>query len=157
VKRRGIPWRKDSNVLRFAFGVLRLALFLFGEKAFWRDHYFKNSFFMAKKSKPDSRGFVYSTDPNFNFEEEQFKSETLPARDQKLTVRLETKHRAGKAVTLVNGYIGKDEDLQDLAKKLKNYCGTGGSAKDGVIIIQGDQREKILQWLNKNSYKAKNL
>ena len=104
-------------------------------------------FVMAKKNKPDSKGFVYSTDPNFQFEEEQSNFETLPASQQKLTVRLETKHRGGKAVTLINGFFGKNEDLEELCKKLKNYCGTGGSAKDAEIIIQGDQREKVMQWL----------
>jgi translation initiation factor 1 len=108
---------------------------------------------MSKKNKPDTRGFVYSTDPNFSFEEEQLNAETLPPAQQKLKVRLETKHRAGKAVTLVNGFIGKEEDLEDLGKKLKSFCGTGGSAKEGEIIVQGDQRDKVLQWLIKNGYK----
>jgi len=108
---------------------------------------------MSKKNKPDSRGFVYSTDPDFRFEEEPDNSETLPAAQQKLKIRLETKHRAGKSVTLVEGFVGKEEDLEDLGKKLKAYCGTGGSAKDGEIIVQGDQREKVLQWLQKNGYK----
>ncbi len=108
---------------------------------------------MSKKNKPDTRGFVYSTDPDFSFEEEQSVTETLPPAQQKLKVRLDTKHRAGKAVTLVNGFIGKDEDLEGLGKKLKSFCGTGGSAKDGEIIVQGDQREKVLQWLIKNGYK----
>ena len=108
---------------------------------------------MSKKSKPDTRGFVYSTDPNFSFESEQNNSETLPPAQQKLKIRLETKHRAGKAVTLVEGFIGTVEDLEDLGKKLKSFCGTGGSAKDGEIIVQGDQREKVLQWLVKNGYK----
>lgn len=108
---------------------------------------------MSKKNKPDSRGFVYSTDPNFRFEEENANQETLPAAEQKLRVRLETKHRGGKTVTLVMGFSGKEEDLEDLGKKLKNFCGTGGSAKDGEIIVQGDQREKVIQWLLKNGYK----
>ena len=108
---------------------------------------------MSKKNKPDTRGFVYSTDPGFSFEEEQSNAETLTAAQQKLKVRLDTKHRAGKAVTLIEGFIGKDEDLQDLGKKLKSFCGTGGSAKDGEIIVQGDQREKVMQWLLKNGYK----
>jgi len=109
---------------------------------------------MSKKNKPDTRGFVYSTDPNFSFESEETNNgETLPAAQQKLRIRLETKHRAGKAVSLITGFIGTDDDVQDLGKKLKNFCGTGGSAKDGEIIIQGDQRDKILQWLLKNDYK----
>lgn len=101
----------------------------------------------------DLRGFVYSTDPNFKFEEESISSTTLIPAQQKLKVRLETKHRAGKAVTLVEGFSGTVEDLEDLGKKLKSYCGTGGSAKDGEIIVQGEQRDKVLQWLLKNGYK----
>ena len=108
---------------------------------------------MSKKNKNDKHGFVYSTDPNFRFEsEEQQGAETLPARQQKLRIRLDTKHRGGKAVTLIEGFVGTEEDLEDLGKKLKNYCGTGGSAKDAEIIIQGDQRDKVLQWLQKNGY-----
>jgi translation initiation factor 1 len=113
---------------------------------------------MSKKNKPDSKGFVYSTDPNFQFEEDQQNVETLPPAQQILRAKLETKHRAGKAVTLITGFIGKNEDLEELGKKLKNFCGTGGSAKDSEIIIQGDQRDKILQWLLKNGYaKAKKV
>jgi|ERR1043166_7885924 translation initiation factor 1 len=106
---------------------------------------------MSKK-KADSRGFVYSTDPNFHFEAPNENNETLSPAQQKLKIRLDTKHRGGKAVTLIEGFIGNDEDLQELGKKLKTFCGTGGSAKDGEIIIQGDQREKVLQWLVKNGY-----
>ena len=108
---------------------------------------------MSKKNKPDARGFVFSTDPNFSFEEENNDAETLVPEQQKLRIWLETKHRAGKAATVVKGFIGMDEDLEALGKKLKSFCGTGGSAKDGEIIIQGDQREKVLQWLLKNGYK----
>jgi translation initiation factor 1 len=108
---------------------------------------------MAKKNKPDNRGFVYSTDPNFSFEEEQQEQVTLPEAQQKLKVRLDTKQRAGKAVTLVEGFVGMPDDMEELGKKLKTFCGTGGSAKDGEIIVQGDQREKVLQWLLKNGYK----
>ena len=109
---------------------------------------------MNKKNKPDTRGFVYSTDPNFSFKEDQSSAETLPAAQQKLKVRLDTKHRAGKAVTLVEGFVGTDEDLHDLGKKLKSFCGTGGSVKDGAIMVQGDNRDKVLQWLQKNGYTA---
>ena len=107
---------------------------------------------MSKKTKPDSRGYVYSTDPDFSFRQEEQNLETLSPSKQILRVRLDTKHRAGKAVTLVSGFIGKESDLEELGKKLKNFCGTGGSAKDGDIIVQGDQREKVLQWLIKNGY-----
>jgi translation initiation factor 1 len=107
---------------------------------------------MSKKNKPDTRGFVYSTDPDFKFEEEQVFSETLPPSQQSLKIKLDTKHRAGKAVTLITGFAGTEADLQELGKKLKSFCGTGGSAKDGEIIIQGDQREKVMQWLGKNGY-----
>lgn len=108
---------------------------------------------MSKKNKNDKHGFIYSTDPNFNFENEvEQPAETLPAKQQKLKVRLDTKHRGGKMVTLIEGFVGKEKDLEDLGKKLKNYCGTGGSAKNGEIIVQGDQRHKVLQWLLKNEY-----
>jgi translation initiation factor 1 len=109
---------------------------------------------MSKKNKPDNRGFVYSTDPDFKFEEDDRRpQETLLPERQKLKIILDTKQRAGKAVTLVTGFIGIEADLEELGKKLKNFCGTGGSTKDEAIIIQGDQRDKVLQWLLKNGYK----
>lgn len=108
---------------------------------------------MSKKKANDKNGFVYSTDPDFQFQNEHTEpAETLPHAQQKLKIRLETKHRGGKTVTLITGFIGKEEDLETVSKSLKNVCGTGGSAKDGEIIIQGDQRDKILQWLLKNGY-----
>jgi translation initiation factor 1 len=109
---------------------------------------------MNKKNKPDTRGFVYSTDPNFQFEGSNEHAETLLPKQQQFRIRLETKHRAGKAVTLITGFIGTNEDLEELGKKLKSFCGTGGSAKDGEIIIQGDHRDKVLQWLLKNDYSS---
>ena len=113
---------------------------------------------MSKKNKTDKNGFVFSTDPNFRFEaEEQEVKETLIPAQQKLRVRLESKHRGGKTVTILQSFIGKAEDLEDLGKKLKNYCGTGGSVKDGEVIIQGDLRDKILQVLTKEGYKAKRV
>ena len=109
---------------------------------------------MSKKIKPINSfsGLVYSTDPNFKLEEHEETQETLPVNQQKLRIRLETKHRAGKAVTLVTGFIGTDDDLQMLGKLLKNHCGTGGSAKDNEIIIQGDQSEKVLKYLLAKGY-----
>ncbi len=107
---------------------------------------------MSKKNKSDARGFVFSTDPNFSFEENNESIETLAPKLQKLRIRLDTKHRAGKAVTLRTGLIGTAEDLESLGKQLKNHCGSGGATKDGEIIAQGDHRDKVLQWLLKNGY-----
>jgi translation initiation factor 1 len=110
---------------------------------------------MNKKNKNDKSGFVFSTNPDFKFESDDANAvETLPAEQQKLRIRLETKHRGGKTVTLITGFMGTDADLQTLGRSLKNACGTGGSAKDGEIIIQGDHRETVLPWLLKNGYKG---
>lgn len=107
---------------------------------------------MSKK-RPDRNGIVFSTDPQFRPEEEErAEQETLAPKQQQLRIRLDTKQRAGKAVTLVEGFAGQEADLEDLGKKLKTHCGTGGTVKDGQIIIQGDQREKLLAWLLKNGY-----
>ena len=78
---------------------------------------------------------------------------TLPVGEQKLKLSLDKKHRAGKVVTLITGFSGKEEDIEQLGKELKSFCGTGGSVKDGIIIIQGDNREKIFQKLTGNGYK----
>lgn len=107
---------------------------------------------MSKKNRSEKSGIVYSTNPDFKFENEHRVLETLPPSQQKLRMRLDTKRRAGKAVTLIEGFVGKEEDLEELSKKLKTFCGTGGSAKEGEIVIQGDQREKVLQWLKSNGY-----
>jgi translation initiation factor 1 len=107
---------------------------------------------MNKKNKADSRGFIYSTDPNFNFEEEREHVETMSSDKQLLKIKLDSKQRAGKTVTLIEGFIGTDDDLNLLCKQIKNHCGTGGSAKDGIIIIQGDQKEKTYLFLIKQGY-----
>lgn len=103
--------------------------------------------------KKNISGIVYSTNPDFQIEgHSQDELDTLSPGEQRLLVRLETKHRAGKTVTLVDGYVGALKDAEVLVKNLKNFCGTGGAAKDGEIIIQGDHRDKVLQWLLKNGY-----
>ncbi len=96
---------------------------------------------------------VYSTDPDAKLGNEAFEeTEVPPNAKQKLRVWIETKHRGGKAVTIVQGYQGKNEELEDLGKQLKQACGTGGSVKEGEILIQGDHRDKVVQWLLKAGY-----
>ena len=99
------------------------------------------------KKKVFTGGFVFSTNPDA-FKEEAFEEqETLLPEQQQLKVSLDSKHRAGKVVTLITGFIGKQEDLEILGKNLKTKCGTGGSAKDAQIIIQGDYKVKVVQLL----------
>ena len=105
------------------------------------------------KQKPHRTGIIYSTDPSFKFNDpDEGTRENIEPSLQALRVRLETKHRGGKAVTIVEGFIGTTEDKEQLAKKLKAYCGTGGSFKEGEILVQGDNREKIIGWFHKNGY-----
>lgn len=109
---------------------------------------------MSKK-RTNPGGLVYSTDPDLNLlQENSPESDTISPALQRIKIRLDTKHRAGKAVTLVEGFIGTNTDREELGKKLKSFCGTGGSVKGGEIIVQGDHREKVLQWLHKNGYAA---
>jgi translation initiation factor 1 len=99
-------------------------------------------------------GLVYSTDPNFKIEKEvQEEEQTLLPVEQKLKIRLDKKHRGGKMVTLIENFVGTNADKEDIGKKLKTACGTGGSVKDGEILVQGDNRDKVLQWLVKSGYK----
>ena len=104
---------------------------------------------MAKKIKSFNH-IVYSTDPQFSPDQmNEPELENLSPAEQLIKVRLETKHRAGKAVTLIENYTGSTKEKEELGKKLKTFCGTGGSVKDGEILIQGDNRSKALQWLHK--------
>ncbi|MEN6618453.1 MAG: translation initiation factor [Rikenellaceae bacterium] len=100
---------------------------------------------------------VYSTNPEFDHqaEERNMNQDTLPADKQRLIVSIDRKHRAGKQVTLVTGFIGKNEDLAELAKILKSKCGVGGALKDGEILIQGDFRERVASILQSLGYKTK--
>lgn len=96
---------------------------------------------------------VYSTNPDYHYQEDGGgQDDTLPKEKQLLRVSLDKKNRKGKAVTLVTGFIGVEDDLQELGKMLKTKCGVGGSAKEGEIIIQGDHREKVLSILQKEGY-----
>jgi translation initiation factor 1 len=110
---------------------------------------------MARKNIPDKNGFVFSTDPNFVFPNSgSSSSETPPPAKQRLRIVLDTRHRGGKTVTAITGFTGKPEDLEILGKKLKQYCGTGGSVKDGQILIQGDQTVKVRVFLQREGYKV---
>lgn len=113
---------------------------------------------MAKKNNWKSReGVVYSTSDDFTYKEagDDEGLETLPASQQNLKVMLDKKQRGGKQVTLITGFIGSDEDLKTLGKAVKTKCGTGGSAKDGEIIVQGDCRDKVVLFLAEEGYKVK--
>lgn len=114
---------------------------------------------MSKKSRKDRVDIVYSTNSNFEYDynEEQV-HETIDVSKQKLKVYLDSKaKKKGKQATLISGFIGSEDDLKTLSKLLKTKCAVGGSVKDGDILIQGDFRDKIVQILNNEGYKAKKL
>jgi len=114
---------------------------------------------MAKKNEWKNRdGVVYSTNQEFQYEYSgNEEASTLPPQQQNLKVILDKNQRAGKQVTLVTGFIGKSEDLESLTKLMKTKCGVGGSSKNGEVILQGDLRDKVVQALIKEGYKAKRI
>jgi translation initiation factor 1 len=109
---------------------------------------------MAKDWK-DRLGMVYSTNDNYDYEKGTDDKESIEKSKQKLYISLDKKNRKGKAVTLVEGFIGPEEALKDLGKMLKSKCGVGGSAKDSEILIQGDVRDKVAIILEKEGYAVK--
>jgi translation initiation factor 1 len=114
---------------------------------------------MSKKNDWKKRdGIVYSTSSAFEYSYQQNEeAETLPPQQQNLKVSLDKSGRAGKQVTLVSGFVGSASDLDTLTKTIKTKCGVGGSAKDGEVLIQGDVRDKVVQILQKEGYKAKRV
>jgi len=110
---------------------------------------------MSKKNKKRIN-VVYSTDPDFNFEEEiQEEQDTLSPNQQLLYVSLDRKNRGGKEVTLIQGFVGSDDDLKALSKILKSKCGVGGTAKNREILIQGNFVKKIMEILTHQGYRSK--
>mgnify|MGYP002673957548 FL=1 len=98
-------------------------------------------------------GVVYSTNPDFEYDDTQeAEAETLPRQQQPLRLNMERAGRGGKTVTLVKGFVGSEADLNALCKLLKQKCGVGGAAKEGEIIIQGDHRQRLLEILKKEGY-----
>lgn len=101
-------------------------------------------------------GVVYSTNQDFNYNKENDEQvQTLPPDKQNLKVMLDRKRRKGKSITLINGFVGNDDDLKELGKRLKTRCGSGGTVKEGEIMIQGDFCELVMEILYKEGYKVK--
>lgn len=99
-------------------------------------------------------GVLYSTNPDYEYQTDEVEEAiTLLPEAQPLRVGISRKHRAGKEVTLVEGFVGSEADLDELGKVLKKKCGVGGSSKDGEILIQGDHRDRVLRLLYELGYK----
>ena len=108
------------------------------------------------KDWKDRLGTVYSTSDKYNYEyDENEEQETRPENQQKLYVSIDKKNRKGKAVTLIEGFVGSSEDLKSLGKLLKSKCGVGGAVKNGEVLIQGDFRDKIIELLKSDGYIVK--
>lgn len=115
---------------------------------------------MSKKKKlglEDLGGFVFSTNSEFDESINTEEQEKVLPEEQNLEAHYSNKGRGGKTVTVVKGFVGPQEDLNALGKKLKKQCGVGGSVKDGEIIIQGDVRDKVMDLLRNDGYKVKRV
>lgn len=110
---------------------------------------------MSKKVKPG--GIVYSTNPDYKYSAQPHQGATIAPQAQDLKISLDKKNRGGKTVTIISGFVGKEEAIEKLGRELKSKCGVGGSVKDGEIIIQGDHRDRVLNLLMKEGYKARKI
>ena len=107
---------------------------------------------------PSNSRTVWSSeqgDTRNNKDHKSVTRQSLPPEQQTVYLHRESKGRAGKGVILLKGLVLVEADLTTLAKTVKQACGSGGTVKDGVIEIQGDQREKIAEILRKLGYKVK--
>ncbi len=108
---------------------------------------------MKNNDWKDRLGVVFSTNPDFSYEDDNLEqNDTLPPQQQKLRLRIEKNGRGGKTVTIVSGFVGNEEDLKQLARLIKTRCGVGGSSKQGEIIIQGDFKSRIIEILKQEGY-----
>ena len=110
---------------------------------------------MVKKRRRNDDGMVFSTNSNYNFEDDYVEEGDWNPADCTLYVSLDRKQRAGKPVTLVEGHNGPASDLLFLGKDLKKMCGVGGTVKEGCILVQGDHRDKVVSHLEKVGYTVK--
>ena len=108
---------------------------------------------MSKKNKPG--GVVYSTNPDYKYTAKPHQGATIPPQSQTLKIFLDKKNRGGKTVTLISGFVGKEDAIEKLGRELKSKCGVGGTVKDAEIVIQGDHRERVMKILTEAGYMAK--
>jgi translation initiation factor 1 len=107
---------------------------------------------MANKKFTNPTGLVYSTNPDLNLQQPKEEDDTLPANEQNLFTGTDKRNRNGKIITFIKGFKGKTADLEELGKSLRTFCGSGGTVKEGEIIIQGDHKEKVIRWLQQNGF-----
>jgi len=107
---------------------------------------------MRNKKLINPSGLVYSTNPDLNLQQNEEDALTLPPAEQKLIIGTDKKNRGGKVVTFIKGFSGKTTDLELLGKSIRTFCRSGGTVKEGEIIIQGDHKEKLVKWLLGNGY-----
>ena len=106
-------------------------------------------------SLEDLGGFVFSTNPGFEYKNEEEATGTLSPSDQYLEIYYSRKGRKGKTVTIIRGFKGTPEALKELSKMLKTKCGVGGAVKEEEVIIQGNHLKKVMEILTNEGYSVK--